>query len=310
MSDFRGTLGNVKAMPELDAEAVRREMAGDHKSPSNFVTEPVVWEADPFYEAAEQVQVDLDDLQGSMSSLRRASAEERRNSDFEFEKGEIVAGCDSIQQEVNDFLEVLRITGQKLDQFHISPEELERRYQFVNALKKQLADIRAEVKTLLRTPASSTGPGEAAAEIKGEDGQNESPTSEIRDEVVEVSKPVEKPTGVLLGDLGRMPAWDLARLQEEERSKAEGRILKIYTDIENGSDRQEAGSSGGGARSHFLHFRPEPFLRRAQDEIARSVLKFASTVVNMEPSQLASIAFFFIGVYGLHTFYSHDESLV
>eukprot|EP00241_Pyramimonas_parkeae_P012718 CAMPEP_0114259502 /NCGR_PEP_ID=MMETSP0058-20121206/19927_1 /TAXON_ID=36894 /ORGANISM="Pyramimonas parkeae, CCMP726" /LENGTH=272 /DNA_ID=CAMNT_0001374553 /DNA_START=44 /DNA_END=862 /DNA_ORIENTATION=+ len=267
---------------DLAELAAVRALDGPIASHARFThpADPTLWEADPFYEAAEAVQEELDELNATVDrwrALGSASGEgdptPPGEEDHHALKSQALSQCDSIQEQAAEFQKVMGMCKQQPQKFHLSRDEVERRQEFVASVLKEVMLLREEVCAHLPRRQSTATTAEAAPSPQLESTSQDKP-----------NKSASRPAGVLIGDLGKPPTWEVLRLEEERKQREQ-------EDLESGT-------------SYLMR---EPKARTLPEEIRRQLKKWYA---DSDSRMFASVGLFVIGVFGLHTFYGHDESLV
>eukprot|EP00899_Mesostigma_viride_P003445 jgi/Mesvir1/13100/Mv06080-RA.1 len=211
-----------------------------------------VWAVDPFYSAADDVQDASDRLQERFrlwQSRRRGGQIEKKEGsedgilDDECTERELIAACDSIEWQLDEFDKVIKVTSLAPDTFHVSEEELARRRQFVAALRFLVSGVR-------RTLANATAMAHESRVAAERDADRASPDSSAAspswaDGAV---RPVRR-EGPSAGS-GGAGEHDMARL---------GAFLGV--EMRDGGER--LGRASGGTASRWRRQRPRTLRRRS-----------------------------------------------
>mmetsp|Transcript_33856 Transcript_33856/g.40946 ORF Transcript_33856/g.40946 Transcript_33856/m.40946 type:complete len:311 (-) Transcript_33856:209-1141(-) len=282
------------------------------KGPSNAGSDAHLWQADPFYEAAEAVQEDMDLLHKTLEHFHKQyhSLDEDARQE---KKRELEEMCRDISSQVPEFESVLKVTSKDPTRFHVSEEELERRRTFVRELSCQVAS--ALVSASQPPPPSPARPAPGGG--GGEETSGEGESSALREAAqldrtqgaVQDYKTAKKPSGVLLGQVGKLPAWEQARLEDLERQKQEAAASSGSQDS-LAPQAEYTGVMGGAAPPAYFVSEPASITRGLQEEIEYRYHEAVRALANTDHYLLASFLLLFLGVFGLHTFYGHDESLI
>jgi len=141
----------------------------------------VLWEADPFIEAAEDLQESVDRLLESFGRWYKEQAGRQDDCEANEDGTQAVSSpsaanpldsnvdsllhmCDSVRLQVSDFHKAVSAMTRNPEQFHISEEELARRFEFVKELSSVEKAVRHALLTGQWDGVDEPGRGERALE--------------------------------------------------------------------------------------------------------------------------------------------------
>mmetsp|Transcript_35306 Transcript_35306/g.59509 ORF Transcript_35306/g.59509 Transcript_35306/m.59509 type:complete len:272 (+) Transcript_35306:144-959(+) len=266
----------LEGSSSLNKELERELRSGGKKSyvQSDVSSDPTLWEADPFYEAAEALDEEMDELHQTLArwrSVHTSTTQGAELEELEMLQCDLFTQCDSIESQVEEFQQALCISKLHPERFHLSLDEVHRRQEFVANISQQVATVRSE---LGGTTSEDTwqDPSTADRRVSTETPQDAEPAAAR-----------VNPSGALLRDMAMPPRWDVVKEEERKRQEEIARdkhAISLYLDA--------------------------PLPRNFREEVQHRWKKWAGET---DRRQLASVALLVFGVYGLHTFYG-TEGLV